>query len=513
MAVPDYYNSLFVNIYYQEDTAVGSGICFDGKHILTCAHVVNAACGLDHEHYPRIDQEIEITIRFRLDSDIEDVPFIAQTVHWGWNEEILNAMTEERRNAAVMRTDIAILQLKETKDYLSNVNKLKAAAQKMVFLKGNLNTSEYAAWVINPGTQGVLENINGKLGDNDRGTGTTIVYPNTNPQQLFFDSGSSGAPVTSTVLFPDDSMKTGIAGYTQFLREKGTEKEARMINGVNLEDWFKKNYPHLKPYFFDIDKHKASVINRIMGDSLLKSFETKWGCGHVISCNRGEQIEEIRQHNENNERWFLIHGADRQKLDFFVDRYRWEFLDSTGKKSELITVSIPGHSAKKLFCETLVNRIHQAFRLPRKVSLSDELTLEDILTNFALDDRKYYVFNCIIENAALTPQHLPLFSWMNADFFRPLKENPQFANIHVFFSYYYKEGEDYRTNYNMIDAIFKPALQELCNIKRNELEEWLASVEPAKKDRLLPYFPNQEEFSMEEVLRYYKKAIDHLEPF
>ena len=75
MDLPAYYTALYCLVYKSDGTPVGSGLCVDGIHIITCAHVVNSALnrGVQDTAFP--SGTVDISFPFN-----NDVPYIKFTV-------------------------------------------------------------------------------------------------------------------------------------------------------------------------------------------------------------------------------------------------------------------------------------------------------------------------------------------------------------------------------------------------------------------------------------------------
>jgi hypothetical protein len=409
-----------------------------------------------------------------------------------------------------MRNDITVLKLQTTDEILT---KLKKIAKDVIYLKGTLNLGDFESWIIDTEKPGVNTNIKGKIGETDKGTGTTYLYP-ADVQKSFFKGGGSGAPVYGELTFDDGSKKVGIAGFADFLKEEDLVREARMINGNNLENWFTQNAPALKPRFINVDEYRSQVLSRVLAKSLQENLEKKWGTGRIYLCDRINQVDQIEKFRQAEEaRSFLIYGSNRQKLELFVDRYRYQFLDSDGKKSELVSVGIPNEANMDLFYNTLLINIQAAFGQPgRRLPGKDYITFDAILSQFGLDNSKHYVLNWILENSAVRPGHDKIFSWFKSTFLAPVN-GQDFSNVHMLFSFCYKTDEDYHKNQDMIKNIFTPHIEELRDIPRDQVEAWLMAVEPGRKDKLFSYFGANETYTMEEVLIFYKKSVQLSEPF
>ncbi len=283
MDFPDYYNKLYVQVSDATHKVSGSGICIDGYHIITCAHVVNAAAGLEEENLNKPEGQVQLS--FRLNEDLVGNYFPATVVAWGWIGLDPNL---PGYNTSIIKNDFAVLSVIIPEEERKS---LKRAAGKLKLITGSLSNFSFKAFTYNPGHPELPDGVTGNFGVSDLETGTTIMNKDSNPHPFFFDFGSSGSPILAKIKIENESM-TGIAGYADYVNKEVNKVDARMINFRNIEKQLVRLLPQLPIEFTDLSKIKNGILERKINE-VIRSERSPFGNDHL--CDRYEQVQKIRQ--------------------------------------------------------------------------------------------------------------------------------------------------------------------------------------------------------------------------
>lgn len=517
MSLPSHYYSLYVQICGRDQVPVGSGICIDEEYILTCAHVVNAATGKKKNSFEKVSEPVQVL--FPQSELLNDQSFTATVTAWGWDHPRFLEVNANRFDylTYLLKHDFAILKIDATVDTREF---LKKESKQLRFIKGGLGDQAFEALSFNPEQPGIINYVTGSFGIEDKKAGSTILNPPANSKLFFFDFGSSGSPVYCKTILDDGSILEGIAGYADFLNKKKDSEtvDARLINTANIEKLWLHYLPERKLKTIDVDVRRSSVKKSELTSKILTE---RGKTGNEILCDRAPQIEEVKRRNflKLNSRLFLIHGSERQKLDAFIDRYRYEFIASSGCTSQVAYFKMPKEKELNFFCNTLVANIYRAFRTVAFDNVSPtKLSIADVIESLGLSPDIHYVIDCRIENGEFSEFQKPLYDWFYNQFLSPLQKNEeQLSNIHLFISYYYKAGEPHLPNEQIILNQFASfQLPVLGNVERQHVEEWLDYVEGRDIDRrrrIIEFYPDKNEYDMTEIVDYYKQAIYNLDKF
>ena len=416
----------------------------------------------------------------------------------------------------LIRNDMAVLAIN---DQQGVTDRLKEQSNYLVFLKGNLKGGDYDALVKMPGNTENMTEVSGKLSTTEPLTGTTILRPDDNSQVFFFDAGSSGSPVYCSVELADDYPPlSGIGGYVDCINQNKGAKDARMIPVSVILELLHKYSSTIQLPVIDIDAKKKNILIEGSSKKIIKER------GKSIYCNREIHIAQIKEHKKDPvtaKNYFLLIGDERQILASFVDRYRLQFIANYGYDSRVIPIKMPDVSHKGLFCHRLAGAIMKALDMPyTELTEKDptKITIKHIADELLTNQEMHYVFDCRVENNCFDSSQNDSYTWFFNDFMSPFRENPRpLGKVHLFVSFYYREGAKHEPNKNfLIASSADSALEELYNITKHDVKEWLEFVEGGdvlRKNQIFSRFHWQESYNMMEVLRYYNAAIQDAEPF
>ncbi|MRG43725.1 hypothetical protein GFS24_01300 [Chitinophaga sp. SYP-B3965] len=510
MSLTPAYYELYAQICKKDQIPVGSGICVDASRIITCAHVVNAALGRPLQSEARPTEEVSVT--FPQSETQAETKFSAKIVAWGW--EAQPAITSGHDPLSLlMRNDFAVLELQDASHISDNLHKHSCD---LWFLKGDLNSITFEGLSYNPPFSYIMQAVSGHFGVEDKRSGTTIMYPDPNPRKFFFEAGSSGSPVLCKVDLGMGRSIIGIAGYADFLNKKsdGTALDARLINGNNIERLWNKYFPDAPLRFKDLDQQRSRIRKTEQTNRIIQE---RGKTGMEIFCNRIDQLNAIRE--QRIPRCFFLHGNERQKMDAFIDRYRYEFIASSGKQSRLLFFKMPKDKDVRMFSFRLIGNIFRACHIVEQDHIDAEnYTIRDVLDQLDASDDLEFVFDCRIEDADFDPRQEAAYDWFFGSFLKPLKDHPaSYPGVHFFISYYFKPGADIIPRQQIILRAFPgiglPALQ---NVERDILEEWLDLVEgrdPERRNMIREHYPVKQDYDMVEIISFYKEAIFILDKF
>lgn len=519
MSLPSYYYELYSQICSTDDIPFGSGICVDGYNIITCAHVVNAAlqrnvCSLE---FPR--ETVKIILP--QNENVANQVYHAKIVTWGWTHPFIKCLapTQFDYEAQLMKYDFAIL-------YIDMPEKQHAAlyeySKNLRFLKGNLLKSNFEALSFNPANGAQINYVIGTFGIEDKKYGSTIIHPDENPKSFFFDYGSSGSPVIASAKLSDGSSVLGLGGIVDFLNSssKTASVDARLLSCKNIESLMSYFCPEIRLKFVNLDE-KEKLIQQIHFAG--KIIEERGSTGKEILCNRATQLSTVKLtklKSEKKENVFFIYGKERQKLDAFVDRYRYEFIASQGTHSNLVFFKMPKDKDKGLFCNSFIGNILRFFSMPNIDNIDAQQTsIRDLVEELKLPEGIDVVFDCKIEHEDVEEEHKELFNWVFEYFLHPLIYNSDgsLSNIHFFISYYSVTNEIDTTDKHLFKI--KPeinSLQVFQNVVRQDLVDWLDFVEGRdleRKNKILKGYPLKSDYEMAEIIELYKKATYALDKF
>ena len=437
---------------------------------------------------------------------------------WGWDENLYNVPFPFNKNSILIKNDLALLQLEASGDELAALNDW---SESLHFLKGDLNGAQFEAYSRKTDDPWTTVHIAGKIAGKDPSAGATILNPDLNENNFFFDTGSSGSPVFAEIsVHPDYAPIAGIVGYVDFLNKlpNSPSKDARMLNTQRIEEVIVSNSGPITFKIKDVDTMRKIVSSEVASR---KIFNQR---GKELFCDRLPVIESIQNRiasHTNLVSAFLIYGNEKQLLDCFIDRYRLEFIANSGKESNVIYFKMPSEADKGIFCSKLIGSILIASKTPfKRFSENDAtlITIKHIMDELFFDDGTYFVFDCRVENNSINRKLEGCYKWFFKDFLAPLYNNRTLSKkLHFFVSFYYRPGDEYKDNKEFLFKFFKEfSLPELVDIKKSEVLDWLDLVEGQdilRRNQIMEYFQLQELYTMADVIFFYKQALHKIESF
>ena len=513
MSLPPYYFALYCYILDGQGKPVGSGLCVDGKHIITCVHVINAAKRLNLESLDEVTGKV--TINFVYNEDLKSAQLDANIVFWGWKDKAGLSQTAYNQRSRLIKHDLAILELESPEEVAGS---LTSACDSLTFLKGELKGSFFESYSRKSNDPGTVMNITGEISGNDYTSGSAILSPNSNLRTFFFDSGSSGSPVFSTVNISPGKTADGIIGYVDFLNTTQLAADARMIHVQNIEEILAKYNIQLNLNIRDIDRMRIAANSEFASQQILESR------GKEIFCDRRPNIESIEENLLQPQppvNAFLIYGNERQLLDCFIDRYRLEFIAGKGLDSTVIFFKMPAVANKNIFCSRLLAAIVQASKRPfYKFSENDpdKITISQVIEELFIDDKIKLVIDCRVDNTDVNENMSDAYKWFFSQFMSPLyKNNSLNKRVHFFVSVFHSQGDAHLDNKQILLRYF-PAIQppELIDVKKQDVEDWLDQVEGQdifRKNRIKSIFLWKDSYDMADVIGCYHMAINKIDSF
>ena len=514
MSLPASYYTLYVQLCTTGEVPVGSGICVDGRFIVTCAHVVNAAARLPLTSPGKPSDNF--LVKFPQNTQLLGQSFPARLLAWGWNKVADNRSSAHIPVGLLIEHDLAVLELQADE---SIIDPLARAGRELTFLKGDLNEALLQALFFDPDQPAIIGYITGTLGIEDKATGTTVMLPDKSPKSFFFEAGSSGSPVWATVRLSDGSTLSGIAGFANFLnrRDRNSPYDARMLHTGRVERLWSEMLPTPKWRVYDADVRRIQIKRNVLTNKLISE---RGVTGKEIFCDRIDQLEAIhlrQQQDPNRARLFFLYGSERQKLEAFVDRYRYEFMATLGIESRHSFLKMPKEKDLYLFANKLVGNFCRANHL-FPTTLVDVLrcTLPELLDMLLVNQETDHVIDLKMENEDFSPLQLPGMTWLLQQFLKPVYDGTENSvRLHVFISFYFHPGSDHSHNLEQLLRLFGDlAIPALENVPRLLVEEWLDEVEGAdveRKNRIRQAYPVKDDYDMAEIIEHYKRAIFNLD--
>jgi hypothetical protein len=517
MELPGYYYSLYCFIHLEVDKPIGAGLCVDGRNILTCTHVLNAASNHELQNLQPVSGKLRIS--FPYNTQLLNRTFTATISAWGWNEAEINASSVLNRKATMIRSDLALLQIDDFDNQRDAIELLALASEDLRFLTGDINGAGFEAWSRKSDDPTTSINTKGQIRGVDVSEGTNILVPELNTRTFFLGEGSSGSPVFAAMEIGDIHVE-GVVGYVDFLNRLQNATDARMLPVKTILEKLQSLGIDLGLKVADTDRIRKNYNGRLATQKILARNKR----GQEIYCDRKPVIDAIRQHQHEPERYFntwFISGNDKQLLDCFIDRYRVEFIASAGRDSTLISFKLPTVGDISVFASRLLQSI---VRLSGNIyeDLSEEnpalMNIKKISDTFLLDNSICYVLDCKIENKDVCPDLRDAYRWFFKEFLAPMFQSVALRKkIHFFVSYYYAEEESPEENKKLlVDYLKDISLPELKDIEKTIVLEWLEEVEQENLFRmreLLKIFPRKEYYSMADVIAYYRQATSKLDKF
>lgn len=304
MPLPSYYNELYVALCSAKDGRIkGSGICYNGNSLVTCAHVLNSA--LNRAQTDMSDARgLEAEVRFSQSTLINpNQRFKARVTIWG-------PATAPAGSKFTPRYDVAVLELLPADE----LEVLLPLANALCFVADDLFNHYFSCTSHN--TQATDEDIvpvSGSITQYIPSEGKTALSTSSNVHDAFFKPGSSGSPVYSETL-------KGIAGIADQLIENTSDlRYAFMIDSRRLADFLP-----------DIIVQQPSLKKKSRADKKYR-------------CDRQKVVEGIhneRQRSDRKGNLFFLWGDNEQEGKAFSHRYELEFIRPSDTSNSSISIEI-----------------------------------------------------------------------------------------------------------------------------------------------------------------------------
>jgi hypothetical protein len=470
MSLPDYYYDLYVAICRDSDSRViGSGLCYNGERIITCAHVVNSALGFDQTDFEDKTGK-HVQLRFSL-STLLDVGKIykAKVVQW---------FPPADPEKFLLKNDLAVLELED----VSVQDLLQTPAAKLRFVADDVKDNQLVCMSHN--TRSAADDIfeiNGIIRHYLPAEGKTQISTSSNTRDAFFREGSSGSPVFSETL-------NGISGIVDQLIKNSDATYANMIDARWIGTLLKN----------DITVHRPSFQK--------KSREEK-----KFLCDRKQVVDGISNELINPSsrgNFFFLYGNHRQEGATFRKRYEQQFFDS--KEITPIPIGLKS-KALPLFKSDLYAALTGTVK-PRPADMNDD---NDILTYYnALKGENPKVFSFCINDFA--PEDTDCYKWFANDFLK-LGKAAYPKNLHILIVYVYPDFEaaDAASNLKTLSELFGvQAAFPLENVNRKDIYKWISLFEEDDihpfKSKLLKLLDVDKDYPMKDIFDQYDKAIKEI---
>lgn len=439
MPLPWYYNELYVALCSVKDGRIkGSGICYDGISLVTCAHVLNSAAGRAQTDMSDA-VGLEVDIRFSQSTKLDrSRRFKARVTVWG-------PSTAPAGTKFTPRYDVAVLELlPETAP-----EELIPFANELRFIADDLRENYFSCTSHNTLTPDEdIVPINGTITQYLPAEGKTALSTSANTHDAFLKPGSSGSPVYSETL-------NGIAGIADQLVENAQDiRYAFMIDARRLADFIP-----------DIIVHQPSLKKKSRAD---KKFR----------CDRQKVIEGIHTERSRSDRkgnLFFLWGDDEQEGKAFSRRYELEFIRpvDTGNSSISIEVDLPSDISNLGFFQSglLEMLSNAAANSNKKIMLKPE---DDIFkAGEALKHVRHKVF--FFKIIDFSNSQTPCYDWFFRSFLKAgQKAYPDDLHVMVLFEFSEYDPDAKKKREELFGLFGNPAAFPLEDVTKQHIKSWIS---------------------------------------
>jgi len=472
------YQQTYVIVLSKSGRIVGSGIAFDEQHILTCAHVVNAALGIDGY---KTDSQTghSVSISFPLNTGL------------GKDDRNCEAVVETwfpRPGGMKLKYDIAILKI--SNPTISTMLKGVVGDVEFVssFVSGQHN---FRAVYFDTSDESSIETF-GKVGIYIPSEGKTTIYPE-NGLIPFVQYGASGSPVYS------ENLK-GIIGITNALKSLTLQPQAKA--GFIIDS---RAITQSEPTI--TVRHKGIAF---YGDEKFQLKKEIWRKNSRYMCDRKPMVEYIGacvpEEFQSGKLPFIITNYLKQEdSDDLLIRYKTEFLDPElqpylhtfflripdSQNIDLFKYNVIGNFAETLSMGILPIKYDDTSDFYTLCSSADHLAEKPILC----------LIECDLDK--INEGFLPCFTWLANDFLKIDTNMGDVEDLHFLFVGRYG-GDDFQESLESVLPAFETEdFIHLENVTFEDITKWIDRyIEEKLRLTMRRRFQNRD-YPMQEIFTLY----------
>jgi hypothetical protein len=462
------YQDYLIAIYNKNNIFQGSGICYDGKNIITCAHVVNAALGLNElSADSKIGQKIKI--KFPWNTDLQNYYFEASVKQWFANN---NESTQLN-----FKNDVATLEIL-CEDTSTNT---LDCCRKIDFVRNNDSNGKYFKLLSYDNISQDTISVAGKFGDYIHAERKVQLLPG-EINQLFIQKGCSGTPV-----FSEDNK--GIVGIVRSLSNVN-QLELKQFSTMICSERLIELVPELKL--------------RNKGREKLKSSDKM-----KYKCDREDIISKIddKLKIENNSPVTLIIGNRQQEGVDFYNRYLIEFFnDAEDNETLIFSFNLPKQFNESCFKGKFMDRLINEFEDKiSKNSLYKCYGLYDVVSFITAYQTVIFILN--IQADILEEGHRSVIAWINEEITKINKIPNSKNKLHSLIIFQFENENDINKK-QLVEKEFKQEFENsLTNVSTFDIICWIDEIpNDSLRNSLKNELNKKDSYPMLEIINAFQRS-------